>query len=59
MHAINTLLFSNGKPWVKKDRDRDFDVLIGWYNGVEICEIIGTYSFYQTNVISENKYKIE
>ena len=54
MYAKNTLLFSNGEPWVKKDGDRNFDVPMGCYDGAEICELIGTYLLYQiNNVISK------
>ena len=43
MHLRNTLFFSNGEPWVKKDDEEDFDVLMGCYDGAEICEVIGIY----------------
>ena len=29
MHSKNTLLFSNGEPWVKKDGDKNFDLPMG------------------------------
>ena len=56
MYAKNTLLFSNGEPWVKKDGDRNFDVPMGCYDGAEICEVIGTYLLYQINnvILKEN-----
>ena len=30
-------------PWVKKKRDKDFDVKMGCYDGAEVCEIVGSY----------------
>ena len=54
IHARNTLLFSNGEPWVRKNGDENFDIPVGCYDGAEICELIGTYSLYQiNNVISK------
>ena len=47
MHARNTLLLSNGEPWVKKDGDENFDVPIDCYDMVEICKLIGTYLLHQ------------
>ena len=42
------------RSMVKKDDDEDFDVLMGGYEGTEICEVIGTYLLYQIdNVISK------
>ena len=29
--------------WVKKEREEDFDVPMGCYNGAEVCEIVGCY----------------
>ena len=49
MHARNTSLFSNGEPWVKKDGKEDFDVQMGYYDGADICELIGRYLLYQIN----------
>ena len=30
-------------PRVKKKRDEDFDVPMGFYDGAEVCEIVGPY----------------
>ena len=43
MYAGNTLLFSNGEPWVRKDGDQSFAVVMDCYDRAEICELIGTY----------------
>ena len=41
--STKTLLFSEKVPWVKKERDSDFDVPMGCYDGAEVCEIVGSY----------------
>ena len=54
MYAGNTILFSNGEPWVRKDGDKNFDVIMDYYDRAEICELIGTYLLNQiNNVISK------
>ena len=30
-------------PRVRKERDEDFDVPMGFYDGAEVCEIVGPY----------------
>ena len=41
-HARKSVLFNNREPWVKK-HGGSFDVSMGAYNGVEVCELIGIY----------------
>jgi hypothetical protein len=36
--STKSLLFNNGKPWIKRDSNSLFDVTMGSYDGVEICE---------------------
>ena len=36
-------LFSKKVPWVKKERNTDFDVPMGCYDCTEVCGIIGSY----------------
>ena len=43
MRSRKALLFSEKVPWVKKERDEDFDVPMGCYDGAEVCEIVGSY----------------
>jgi hypothetical protein len=39
-HAWKSLVFNNGKPWIKRDRQYSlFDVTMGSYDGDEICEL--------------------
>ena len=50
LHARKSLLYDNkNKPWVKKNTNDAFDVPMGAYDGVEICELVGLY-IYLTNL---------
>ena len=42
-HARKSLLFSNEKPWMKREGNL-FDVTMGAYNSVEVCELVGTFN---------------
>ena len=41
-HARKSLLFNEGNTWMKKGNNL-FDVTMGAYDGVEVCELIGIY----------------
>lgn len=43
MHARQSLLFNNDKPWAKRNSSSNFDVTMGSYDGAEVCELIGLY----------------
>ena len=43
MQSRKTLLFSEKVPWVKKEKDENFDVPMGCYNSTEVSEIVGSY----------------
>ena len=47
MHSRKIILFQNSKPWVKQDRNEEFDVHMGCYNEAEICELVGSFIFNQ------------
>ena len=42
-HSRKTLLFWQDSAWVKKDGHEDFDIPMGFYDGTEICELVGIY----------------
>ncbi len=42
-HARKSVLFNDGKPWTKKDSNSLFDVIMGSYDGAEICELVGLF----------------
>ena len=48
-HARKSLLFSNEKPWMKREGNL-FGVTVGAYNGAEVCELVGIFML---NKISE------
>ena len=41
-HSRKSVLYNEGEPWVKKEGG-SFDVTMGVYDGVEVCELIGIY----------------
>ena len=42
-HARKSLLFNNGKPWIKNNNSNLFDVTMDTYDGAEICELVGLF----------------
>ena len=43
MPSRKTLLFRQDSIWVKKEGHEDFDILMGCYDGAEICKLVGIY----------------
>ena len=43
MQSRKTLLFNNNEPWAKKTGEENFDGPLGCHDGVEVCELVGTY----------------
>ena len=41
-HARKSLLFSNEKPWMKRE-GKLFDVTMGAYDGAEVCKLVGIF----------------
>ena len=54
-HTRKSLLLSNEKPWMKRERNL-FDVTMGAYNGVKVCELVGVFMLHK---ISEKYNKNE
>ena len=52
-HARKSLLFDGSSTWIKKQGGL-FDVLMGAYDGAEVCELVGTYML---NVLSKKYNK--
>ena len=42
-HCRKSLLFFNDEAWKNKDTDSSFDVILGSFDGAEVCELIGIY----------------
>ena len=49
-HARKSLLNKEGEPWIKK-KINNFDVTMGSYHGVEVCQLIGMFML---SLISNN-----
>ena len=41
-HARKSLLFHRNEIWIKKNNP-DFDVIMGSFDGAEICELVGLF----------------
>ena len=42
-HLWKSLLFDKNRPWMKNDGGRLFDVTMGSFEGVDDCELVGSY----------------
>ena len=54
MQAKKFLLFNEGIPWLKRERNKDFDIVMSCLNGTEVCELIGSYILQQLRQLSEH-----
>ena len=52
-HCCKSLLFHDGKPWIKK-LNHLFDVTMGSFDGVEMCELVGALILSQLSRIINN-----
>ena len=48
-HARKSLLFDNSEPWMKKD-SRLFIVMMGTYDGAEVCELVETFLLHKLSM---------
>ena len=46
MHSRKSLQFNNTDIWIKKNGASDFDVKIGSFDGVELCEQVALYTLH-------------
>ena len=53
-YARKSLLFNNQQTWIKRDSVL-FDVTMGAYDGVEVCELVGNYLLYELSRLYEKK----
>ena len=51
IQAKQSLLFSKGNPWQKRNSNTLFDVTMGSYDGAETCELVGCYLLSQLKQI--------
>ena len=43
LHTKKTLVFKDGRPWIKADTNEPWEVAQGSYDGAEACELTGLY----------------
>ena len=55
MHAKKNLLFTEGIPWLEKERMEDFNVPIGCFDGAEVCELVGSFILQQLSQLFEDQ----
>ena len=52
--ASNSLLYSNGQPWKKKNCQNFFDLTMGSFHACEACELVGLYLLSQLVEVNLN-----
>ena len=52
MRCRKSFIFSEDSAWVKKDHP-SFDVVMGEYDGAEICELVGFYLLDNLSLITK------
>ena len=58
INTKKTLLFHHQQPWMKKNREEDFEVPMGCYDGAEICELVGTFIFNKISPIMQEQNNV-
>ena len=43
MQSRRTLSFNLKESWLKKSGNEEFDVPMGYFDGAEVCELVGVY----------------
>ena len=55
MHSIKTLLFHGSGPFIKREGYENFNVPMKCFDGLEVCELVGTYILSQLNTLFQNE----
>ena len=55
MHSRKTLLLHGREPFIKREDNEHFDVPMRYFDGTEVCELVGTYRLSQLNTAIENE----
>ena len=58
INARKTLLFHLEEPWMRKNGEEYFDVLMGCHDGVEICEFVGTFILNQISLFMKEQNNV-
>ena len=51
MQARKILLFNEGIPWAKTEKNEDFDVPVSRFDSAVACELVDSYIIHQVNQI--------
>ena len=55
MHSRKTPLFHGSEPFIKREDNENFHVPMGYFDGAEVCELVGPYRLTQLNTVFENE----
>ena len=55
MHSRKNLLFHDSEPFIKREDNENFNVPMGYFDGVEVCGLVGTYILSHLNTVFENE----
>ena len=55
MHCRKSVLFGDQSTWTKENGNL-FDVMMGSYDGAEICELVGLYLLHELNKTIKNQH---
>ena len=55
MHSRKNLLFHDREPFIKREDNENFNVPMGYFDGVEVCGLVGTYILSHLNTVFENE----
>ena len=53
IYSRKTLLFHSSESFIKREDNENFDVPMGYFDGAEECELVGTYILSQLNTVFE------
>ena len=48
-------MFHGSEPFIKRQGNENFDVLMGCFDGTEVCELVDIYILSQLNTVLENE----
>ena len=51
-------MFHENEPWVKREGDENFDVLIGCLDGAKVCDLTGLYILSKIKSVFENQNNV-
>ena len=51
MQSRKTLLFQNSQAWVKKLGNENIDVPMSYYDGAEVCKLVGSFMVHKLGSI--------